>query len=322
MRWVNSGMIFCIEDHRVGKDSYSFAQSPQVLLFENKIRVYFSTRIRDESNAYTSTIKFVEFGENFRDLLCLSSHQVVSKGVLGTFDEHGIFPMHVQRINDCIYGYTCGWSRRSSVDIEMAIGLVKSVDDGWTFDRVGLGPILGATLREPCMVGDPFVLFTNGMFHMWYIFGSQWKIFKGSSRPERVYKIAHALSLNGIDWNKDTEGKCIIASKLGDDECQALPSVQFFDGRYNMIFCYRYASDFRTNLSRGYKLGYAYSYDLIDWIRDDDALNFPHSVNSWDSDMQCYPHLFTWNGVVFLLYNGNCFGRDGFGLCRLESTHL
>ena len=30
--------------------------------------------------------------------------------------------------------------------------------------------------------------------------------------------------------------------------------------------------------------------------------------------MQCYPHVFECHGKVYLLYNGNEFGRTGFGL--------
>ena len=33
----------------------------------------------------------------------------------------------------------------------------------------------------------------------------------------------------------------------------------------------------------------------------------------------CYPHLFELDGQVALLYNGNNFGRDGFGLAILQS---
>jgi hypothetical protein len=34
--------------------------------------------------------------------------------------------------------------------------------------------------------------------------------------------------------------------------------------------------------------------------------------------MQCYPNAFECDGSVYLIYNGNDFGRDGFGIARLE----
>jgi hypothetical protein len=34
--------------------------------------------------------------------------------------------------------------------------------------------------------------------------------------------------------------------------------------------------------------------------------------------MQCYPHTFQSDGKVYMLYNGNEFGRFGFGLAVLD----
>ncbi|WP_216251248.1 hypothetical protein [Polynucleobacter sp. 71A-WALBACH] len=134
--------------------------------------------------------------------------------------------------------------------------------------------------------------------------------------PERVYKIAHAKSIDGISWEK--EGRQIIVDRLNAEECQALPTIIKIEQRYHMFFCYREARDFRRNLSRGYRIGYAFSDDLIEWTREDESVGICLSEDGWDSEMQCYPHVFEMDGEVFLLYNGNEFGRFGFGLARLE----
>jgi len=57
---------------------------------------------------------------------------------------------------------------------------------------------------------------------------------------------------------------------------------------------------------------------LLNWTRDDKNPQLEGSPGEWDSDMQCYPHVFECDGKVFLLYNGNEFGRYGFGLAELE----
>jgi hypothetical protein len=90
------------------------------------------------------------------------------------------------------------------------------------------------------------------------------------------------------------------------------------DGRWHMYFCYRHATDFRTNRARAYRLGYAYSDDLSHWTRDDAAGGIDVSAEGWDSEMQCYPHAFWCGDEVYMLYNGNAFGRSGFGVARLE----
>jgi hypothetical protein len=85
-----------------------------------------------------------------------------------------------------------------------------------------------------------------------------------------------------------------------------------------MYFCYREAIDFRKNKKNGYRIGYAFSNNLVDWKRDDKNVGIDVSKNDWDSDMLCYPHVFRSDDKVYLLYNGNEFGRYGFGLAILD----
>ena len=318
MKWKKLGKIFDPTQHKLPNDFLQFAQSPQALVFEHFVRIYFSTRSVDKSNGkYLSHIAFVDMQKNFREVIRVSDKTVIPLGELGTFDEHGIFPMSIMRHGDAVYGYTCGWNRRVSVSVDTAIGLAISRDDGLTYQRIGAGPVLAASLHEPCLVGDGFVKVIGGIFHMWYIFGTGWKRFSSDAPPDRTYKIGHAISNDGINWVKE-ESRQIIADRLGVDESQALPTVIEISGRYHMFFCYRPSSDFRKNAGRGYRIGHAYSDDLLNWAREDDNPLLDTTPGEWDADMLCYPHVFKCDDKVYLLYNGNEFGRYGFGLAVLE----
>ena len=318
MRWRKVGKVFDPTQHRLPNDCVQFAQSPQALVLEDRVRIYFSTRAVDKANGkYLSRIAFVDMEKDLRRIIGVSDRTVIGLGELGCFDEHGIFPMNVVRHGDTVYGYTCGWNRRMSVSVDTAVGLAISRDGGLTFQRIGDGPVLAASLHEPCLVGDGFVKVIGDLFHMWHIFGTGWKRPTEDAAPDRTYKIGHAVSRDGIEWVKE-EAQQIIADRLGPDESQALPTVVAIDGRYHLFFCYRQSFDFRTNKDRGYRIGHACSDDLVDWTRDDDALALVGTPGAWDSDMQCYPHAFEFNGDIHLLYNGNEFGRYGFGLAVLE----
>lgn len=318
MRWRKLGKIFDPTQHRLPDDCLEFAQSPQALVFDDFVRVYFSTRAKDRGGRkFRSHMAFVDFERDFRRIVRVSEKTVIPLGELGCFDEHGIFPMNVLRHGDLVYGYTCGWNRRVSVSVDTAIGLAISEDEGLSFKRIGPGPVLAASLHEPCLVGDGFVKRIAGLFHMWYIFGLGWRKFSDGVPPDRIYKIGHAVSSDGIEWVKE-DGRQIIADRLGPDESQALPSVVDIDGRYHMFFCFRQSFDFRTNRERGYRIGHAYSDDLANWVRDDEDAVLEVSAEGWDSDMLCYPHVFSCDGNVYLLYNGNEFGRYGFGLAILD----
>lgn len=316
MKWIKQGQVFDPTGYTLPSNCFGFAQSPQALVFDTFVRVYFSTRAKDLNGKYLSHVAFVDFDKSFQKIISVSDKEVIPLGGLGCFDEHGIFPFNVVRNEGRILAYTTGWNRRVSVSTDASIGLAISDDNGLTFKKVGEGPVMSASLHEPFLVGDGFVRIFGDIYHMWYIHGTKWITHTINEPPDRVYKIAHATSIDGILWHK--EGRQIISNILNDEECQALPTVIRIANRYHMFFCYRQPTDFRTNMSRSYRIGYAFSDDLVNWTRDDANVGIDVSENGWDSDMQCYPHVFEMDGEVYLMYNGNEFGRFGFGLAKLE----
>jgi hypothetical protein len=318
MIWKKLGRIFNPAEHILGNNAKLFAQSPQTIEFEHFIRIYFSSRSSDCHGQFLSQINYIEMDKEFQTILFVSDHTVIELGRPGTFDEHGIFPINLLKGGDgIIRAYTCGWSRRVSVPVETSTGLAFSYDGGKSFSKYGSGPVFSSSLHEPFLVGDSFVMYHNDVYYMWYIYGFEWLEQTQDATPSRVYKIAFAKSENGIDWI-ERNGKQIIEDKLDRFECQALPSVLYNEGVFHMVFCYRHATDFRTNRNRGYRLGYASSTDLVNWTRNDEVLkDLTMTEGAWDGDMMCYPHIFKCDGKIYLLYNGNEFGKYGFGLAQL-----
>src|SRR3989344_619066 len=314
MKWKKLGKIFEFEKSPFSKRFFSHAQSPQVMVFDDFLRIYFSTRKKDK-DSFISYPQYIDYSKDFSNILSYSKGEIISRGKLGCFDEPGIFPFSPMRYQNKIYSYISGWSRRASVDVESSVGLVISEDGGETFQRIGNGPVLSSSLHEPFLIADSFVKCFDEKFYMYYIYGEKWCEATKDHAPERVYKISYALSDDGVNWKKS--GKRIIPDVIDENECQALPTVIKIDSRYHMYFCYRHMIGFREEKDKGYRLGYAYSDDLINWVRDDENCGISPTPNSWDSDMMCYPNLFEMEGNVYLLYNGNNFGKTGFGLAKL-----
>ena len=316
IRLSNIRKVFDPTHFNLPLECHFYAQSPQTLVFDNCVRVYFSSRYIDSPGNFVSRIIYADFDTSFESLLRISNKPVLEPAGLGTYDEHGIFPLHVFREGSRIFGYICGLSRRQSVSVESSIGLSESFDEGETFVRKGIGPVITSSLFEPFLVCDPFVLKEESVYHMWYVFGLRWMQTNPAEKPERVYKIGHATSFDQINWKK--ENKSIISDVIDEDECQALPTVMSYKGIYHMIFCYRKAIGFRDDKSKGYRLGYAYSNDLLNWTRNDELLKFENTQDSWDADMRCYPHFCRINEKIFLLFNGNEFGKYGFGVAEID----
>jgi hypothetical protein len=83
-----------------------------------------------------------------------------------------------------------------------------------------------------------------------------------------------------------------------------------------MWFCYRHGVAFR-NAERGYRIGFAWSEDLVTWHRDDELGALPVSAEGWDSEMVCYPSIVVDGDRTYMFYSGNGFGRVGFGYAEL-----
>lgn len=317
--WKKLGKIFDPSQHLLPNECREYAQSPQAIVLKDRIRIYFSTRQIDKScGKFLSHVAYVDFDQRMEKILDISKDTVIALGELGCFDEHGIFPFSPFQDQERIISYTCGWSRRKSVSVETSTGYAESHDGGKTFQKLGNGPVFGPTLHQPFLVGDSYVRKFQDCYHMWYIYGEKWVRESPESAPDRVYKIGHATSNDGINWLP--ENRQIIRDKLHINECQALPSVFFHGGLYHMYFCYRDVFGFRDDRSKAYRIGYAYSVDLKNWARNDkiSGIEISEDMEEWDSEMMCYPHVVQGCQQTYLLYNGNHFGRYGFGAAVIQ----
>lgn len=307
MNVTDYGQIFVPQKYGI-----HYCKSPQALLFNDFVRVYFSYCIPDNEKLI-SRVGFAEFDKEFKEVKRVST-RVMKDGGLGTFDEHGIFPFSPFRDGETIKAVTSGWSRRKSVSVETAIGLAISNDNGETFERYGIGPVLTASLNEPYLVVDGFVVkLQDGCFRMYYIYGTEWRTYDGIQQPERTYRISYADSKDLLNWKRS--GQFLIPERV-EQEAQALPSVVYWHKKWHMFFCYRHTCDFRSNRDKSYRIGYAWSKDLEFWTRVDGNITIPSA--DWNNEMQCYPNAFVMDDQLFLLYNGNRFGKNGFGLLKIE----
>jgi predicted GH43/DUF377 family glycosyl hydrolase len=313
--WKKLGKVF--SPHEVaGRDWLKeFAQAPATLVFRDFVRVYFSCRpAADENGQYVSYSAYVDLQRsNLFNVLRVSEQPVLRLGRLGEFDEFGTYPFSAIRNGDEVRAYYAGWTRCESVPFNVAIGVATSDDGGQTFSKLGTGPVLSYSPDEPFVLSGPKIRRFNDVWYLWYIAGRKWKLVDG--RPEPVYKIRMASSADGIHWQKFN--KDLIESRIEDDEAQASPDVFYANGKYHMFFCYRYSSHFRGK-ENGYRIGYASSINMSDWVREDSKVGIDVSDQGWDSEMISYPHVFDLDGKVYLAYLGNQVGRHGFGLAVLD----
>ena len=104
-------------------------------------------------------------------------------------------------------------------------------------------------------------------------------------------------------------GTC-IPYEIGKAQAFSKPCVIKNDIGYQMWFSYRGGNGIP------YRIGYAFSEDGYSWNMQQSNLTV--SNTGWDSEMVCYPFVFVHKKKLYMLYNGNRYGLQGFGLAVLE----
>ena len=301
--WQKKGLIYNVNG--IFEWNKSHAQVPVVDLLEDRMRVYYATRdLLGKSN-----ISYIEIEkDNPKKIIYNHTSILLKLGKKGTFDDSGIMPSSIVNVGSKKYLYYIGWTTGNSVPFQNAVGLAISEDGGKEFNKFSEGPIITINHKEPYFSGTAFVMFEDDIFKMWYLSCIKWEVFDGKYEP--IYNIKYAESIDGIDWNQTGQ----VAIELKEDEGGLVSAAVIKEeGKYKMWFGKRKKSDYRLNRENTYRIGYSESLNGIDWVRKDIEAGIDISENGWDSDMISYPFVIKVNEVLIMFYNGNAFGKSGFG---------
>lgn len=303
MKWRKLGVIFC--PYKNHEWMYSHATVPFAeYLEEDKFKIYFSTRDKDNKSVGVYIIIDIQ---NPLEILEISNNPILEGGELGTFDDSGTMLSCLVKHNNKKYLYYIGWNLGITVPFRNSIGLAIFKDN--EFIKIGKGPILDRSLVEPHFVASCCVMVENNIWRMWYLSCTKWDMING--KVQHSYHIKYAESLDGVNWKRD--GVVCIDFKSEKEYAISRPCVIKENGIYKMWYSYRGSESSDT-----YRIGYAESKDGITWIRKDEQVGIDISESGWDSQMIEYPFVFMHKGKKYMLYNGNNYGKTGFGIAVLE----
>jgi hypothetical protein len=143
---------------------------------------------------------------------------------------------------------------------------------------------------------------------MWYAGGDRWIMDGKKELPS--YQLRVISSEDGINW----DGKSGVCLRPENNEFGfGRPAILHNSGSYEIWYSIRYRH-------KGYRIGFAESLNGTDWDRKDHLVGIDVSERGWDSEMVCFPAIIDANGERYMFYNGNDYGRTGFGVARLKSA--
>jgi hypothetical protein len=238
------------------------------------------------------------------EVIHISDSPVLSPGELGAFDDSGAMATWLVKQENTSFLYYAGWNLGVTVPFRNSIGLAVG-DTNNHYVRYAKGPIVDRSMYEPHFCGSCCVIPDDNFWRMWYLSCTGWS--KDSEEKLRHrYHIKYAESTDGIHWIR--EGLVAIDYANDGEYAISRPSV------IHDVDCWKMWFSFRGD---SYRMGYAESQDGRSWVRHDDRVGIDVSETGWDSDMIEYPFVFDHKGQRYMLYNGNDYGKTGFGIAVL-----
>jgi hypothetical protein len=302
-KWQKLGLLYCPSGSNRHHKLLSHAANPLAALLDGDVyRIFFSGR--DANNR--SSVGAVDIDVVRRSVIREHDRPIFEHGPQGSFYADGVSIGNCYEVDGARYMLFMGWQNPERGHWRGDVGRLVVKPD-LSLELYGEQPFLGSNVVDPVSLSYPWVLKTKGCgYLMWYGSTITWDAGNG----EMLHVINYAESADGQSWNRKG---LAVPFELGVAQAFSRPTVvENRDDGYEMWFSYR------GGTGETYRIGLASSNDGRKWMLSLDAAGIGVSEQGWDSEMIEYPFVFDHKSTRYMLYNGNGYGKSGFGLAVLE----
>lgn len=302
-RWRKLGLLYVPAAAGRHPKLISHAANPLPVLLEGDVyRIFFSGR--DSQNR--SSVGAVDVDIVRRRVIRVHEDPVLEHGRTGSFHADGVSIGNCYVAGGVRYMLFMGWQAPADGHWRGDVGRLVVRPD-LTLELESNTPFMGVDAEDPVSLSYPWVQEDGECgFVMWYGSTETWDAGNG----EMLHVIKRATSMDGHRWQRHG---LAVPHALGRAQAFSRPTVaRAPDGNHEMWFSYR------SGAGEKYRIGYARSADGIRWDLRLESSGIDVSAEGWDSEMIEYPFVLDHRGERYLLYNGNGYGRTGFGLAVLE----
>lgn len=302
-RWQKLGLLYSPTSNDRHPKLVSHAANPLPVHLEGDVyRVFFSGR--DAGNR--SSVGAVDIDIVRREVIKEHHQPFFQHGPEGSFYADGVSIGNCYEVDGVRYILFMGWQSPKDGHWRGDIGRLVLKPD-LTLELESETPFMTFDPVDPISLSYPWVQPDDaGGYCMWYGSTKTWDAGNG----EMLHVINYASSTDGHRWRR--EGLA-VPYELGRAQAFSRPTVMGNSREsYEMWFSYR------SGDGEKYRIGYALSKNERGWQLALDGVGIDVSAEGWDSEMIEYPFVLDHQGSRYMLYNGNGYGRTGFGLAVLE----
>lgn len=305
VRWRKLGRIYCPPEGGRHPKLLTHAANPLPVHVEGDVyRVFYSGRdARNRSSVGAVDIDIVR-----REVIRDHFAPFFEHGPEGSIHADGVSIGNCYEVDGLRYMLFMAWQTPLAAHWRGDIGRLLVRPD-LTLELVSPEPFMGVDDIDAVSLSYPWVSRSHdGGFMMWYGSTRTWDAGNG----EMLHVIHHATSKDGHCWQRHG---LAVPYRIGLAQAFSRPTVaRNRDGSFTMWFSYR------GGAGQKYRIGRAVSSNGHDWQLALDETDIDVSTSGWDSEMIEYPFVFDHGGARYMLYNGNMFGKTGFGLAVLADA--
>lgn len=301
MRWRKLGWLFACEN--IHPKLLSHAANPLAMHLKGDIyRVYYGGR--DHLNR--TSVGVVDIDIDRQTVLRVGREPVFEFGPEGSFYSHGVSIGSTYTVSDQRYILFMGWHVPPREHWRGEIGRLRVESDG-SLVADPEEPLLARSGADAISLSYPWVVPGDGKgYKMWYGSTISWDAGNG----EMIHVFRQARSRDGVCWRATGRS---VPFEINVAQAFSRPTISVgSEGALEMWFSYR------SGTGASYRIGYAKSEDGDHWELDLESAGIDVSDCGWDSEMIEYPFVFKHRERQYMLYNGNGYGKTGFGLAVRE----
>lgn len=299
-KWKKLGLLYRHSGYGKKSKLFSHAANPLPVLIKDDIyRIFFSSRDIDNR----SSVGAVDVDIVKREVIKEYSEPFFEYGPKGSFYADGVSIGNCYQVDGKQYMLFMGWQTPEEGHWRGDIGRLIVKPD-LTLEMAEDKPLMGVDDIDPVSLSYPWVMpCSSGGYHMWYGSTRTWD----AGNNEMLHVINYAWSSDGYHWIK--EGN-VVPYEIGVAQAFSRPTVVGdIKNGYSMWF------SCRSGTGEKYRIGCAVSKEGKNWELANSGIDV--SATGWDSEMIEYPYVFNHQGQCYMLYNGNEYGKAGFGISVL-----
>ena len=297
--WRKLGKVYEIPNGGLHHTLQTHAANPLAVWLEGDVyRIFYSGR--DAKNR--SSVGAVDFDILKLEILFEHKEPFFTYGPEGSFYCDGVSIGNCYSVENKKLILFMGWQNPLGEHWRGDIGQLL-LDDNAKLQIIDTKPLLSTDEIDQISLSYPWVHFNyQGVYEMWYGSTKTWD----AGNQEMLHVLNYANSLDGYHWEKYGLS---VPYEIGVAQAFSRPTVAITKaGGLEMWFSYRAGGGDK------YKIGYAQCNHLDAWELKLGHAGISCSEHGWDSEMICYPYVFDHCDRRYMLYNGNGYGKTGFGL--------